>query len=133
VKPVQLTPQAVPAVFTSQTPFVHVLQAPAQTLRGSTPLTTRQRPSRPLTLHERHAPAQADSQQTPSTQAPDAHSPAAPHVVPSGFAQTPGLAGLTHVDPEGHADVEQQTLPTQKPDWQSAALAQVVPSPVAGA
>jgi hypothetical protein len=56
-------------------------------LSGSVPIeTARQRPFvRPVfgLLHARHEPVQADSQQTPSTQKPLAHSPAAPQAAPN--------------------------------------------------
>jgi hypothetical protein len=41
-------------------------------------------PAAPRTAHERHAPVQVPSQQTPSTQKPEAHSLGAAHGMPTG-------------------------------------------------
>jgi hypothetical protein len=51
-------------------------------------------PVLPTTSHARHAPTHAESQHTPSTQLPLAHSRAAPQVVPVSFfaVQTPPVA-----------------------------------------
>jgi hypothetical protein len=58
-------------------------------LSGSVPIVTaRQRPLvAPVfgLLHAKHEPVQSDSQQTPSTQKPLAHSPASPQLVPNTF------------------------------------------------
>ena len=56
-------------------------------LSGSVPIETgRQRPLVAVVfalLHATHEPAQSDSQQTPSTQKPLAHSPAPPQLAPN--------------------------------------------------
>jgi hypothetical protein len=46
------------------------------------PVTGEQVPSLPITLHAWHCSPQAPLQQNPSTQSPDAHSWAAPHICP---------------------------------------------------
>src|SRR5678816_414068 len=52
---------------------------------SSTPSRAVHRPALPETLQETHWPPQVDSQQTPSTQNPDAHSAAPAHDCPRSF------------------------------------------------
>ena len=42
-------------------------------------------PTVPVSAHDRQIPTQAVAQQTPCSQNPELHSPAAPHVAPIGF------------------------------------------------
>ena len=56
---------------------------------GSPAGTGRQRPRAPAVPHEVQAPLQSDSQQTPSTQCPLAHSVAVLHAVPFAAGAVP--------------------------------------------
>jgi len=78
-------------------------------LAGSVPTAIGEHlPTLPATLHARHRPVHEASQHTPSTQNPDAHSPAAAQVAPVDFLGT-------------------QPVPLQKaPKAQSALVAQAV-------
>jgi hypothetical protein len=72
----------------SQVPSVPQLGAPmsAHWLNGSVPAATEAHvPSVPVRPHDRQMPTQAVAQQTPCSQNPELHSPAAPHVAPIGF------------------------------------------------
>ena len=95
VEPVQLpVAQSVPCGYLRQAPApshrpsLPQLVAPssAHSLPGSVPPGTgEQVPSLPVMLHAWQAPAQALSQQTPSTQTPFAHSPGAVQSAPIDF------------------------------------------------
>ena len=55
-------------------------------LNGSAPAATEaQVPIVPVSPHDRQMPTQAVAQQTPCSQNPELHSPAAPQVAPIGF------------------------------------------------
>jgi hypothetical protein len=70
VVPSHAPPQTVPSVAQAARPPVGV------------PVTGEHVPALPDTLHASHWPLQLPSQQTPSTQNPEAHSLVAPHAVP---------------------------------------------------
>ena len=64
--------------------------APGQSSCGSSPAQVMEHvPTRPVTLHELHNVVHAVLQQTPSTQKPVRHSPAAPQPCPWIFLQLP--------------------------------------------
>jgi hypothetical protein len=72
----------------SQVPSVPQVPAPwsVHWLNGSSPAATdAQVPTVPVKPHDRQIPMQAVAQQTPCSQKPELHSPAAPHVAPIGF------------------------------------------------
>jgi len=76
------------APLPSQAPSVPQVDAPwsLHWLNGSAPAATdAQVPTVPVRLHDRQMPAQAVAQQTPCSQKPELHSPAAPQVAPIGF------------------------------------------------
>jgi hypothetical protein len=86
-------------------------------------------PSEPPLLHASHAPLHAESQQTPSAQCPDAHSPSALHAVPFRFAHKPLVLPALHDLPAPQEPTLQQTPSVQNPLEQVLASVQVVPSP----
>jgi hypothetical protein len=95
VVPVQVeAAQVLPSAYRRQAPLpshmpsVPQVDAPwsAHWLKGSAPAATdAQVPTVPVRLHDRQMPAQAVAQQTPCSQKPELHSPAAPQVAPIGF------------------------------------------------
>jgi hypothetical protein len=88
-------------------------------------------PSEPATLHASQVPLQAELQQTPSAQRPDAHCVPALHAWPRLSVQVPGLLPL-HV-PLGQLDDPQQTPSVQEsPEEHCAPLAHGLPRPVFG-
>jgi len=78
----------------------HLVPAPVPEHAGrvpwGAPTTAVHLPTLPPTSHAWHAPPQAVSQQTPSTQLPDPHSEPAVHAVPLAFVQCPGEPGRLH-------------------------------------
>jgi hypothetical protein len=100
--PLQAPPQLVPP--------------PAQAVRSpcGAPVAGEQVPTDPATSHASHCPSQARSQQTPSTQSPVPHSPAAPQTCP-------GLRLGTH------APEEQKSPSEQSLSWEQVARHAVAP------
>jgi hypothetical protein len=84
-------------------------------------------PALPETSHASHWPAQALSQQTPSTQWPLPHSLSALHVVASGLLQVPAPFAL-HTNGEVHDATEQHTPLVQCPLAHSPSPPHTVPS-----
>lgn len=70
--------------------------APPQAVRvaGGAPFTGEHVPTEPATLQDSHCPSHLPSQQTPSTQYPDAHAPPTEQLEPSGcpWRQTPVMS-----------------------------------------
>jgi hypothetical protein len=99
-------------------PFVPQLDGPwsLQRPRGSglSAATITQCPGEAASAQVLQVPVQAFSQHTPSTQKPDAHSPAPPHVKPSGLGPQVLLAWQTA--PSSQSWFPLQTL-VQAPFW----------------
>jgi hypothetical protein len=97
------------APLPSQVPSVPQVDAPLSVhwLNGSAPAATdAQVPTVPVSAHDRQMPAQAVAQQTPCSQKPELHSPAAPHVAPIGFLpQLPARQVFGLVQSEAEAQV----------------------------
>jgi hypothetical protein len=91
------------------------------------PDTAMQVPTEPETSHAWHCPPQPLLQHTPSTQLPDAHSPAAAQVVPFAFLHTPIEPAALHVYPAVAHALSQQSPEAQNPLVQALAPPQVVP------
>src|ERR1700722_14708188 len=85
VPPPQIDPGFVDVHASMMDPLQYVVQIPcthAGRLPCGDPRTAVQVPPDPGTLHAAHCPVQAELQQAPSTQKPDAHVDADVHVVP---------------------------------------------------
>jgi hypothetical protein len=91
------------------------------------PDTAMQVPAEPETSHAWHCPPHALLQQTPSTQLPDAHSPAAAHAVPFAFLHVPTEPDALQVKPLVAQALSQQRPATQKPLVHALAPPQVLP------
>jgi hypothetical protein len=83
VVPLQVPAQAVPSVAQAGLPPV------------GAPVTGEQVPALPETVQEPHCPVQAVSQQTPSTQLPEAHWSAAVQAVPLVLSETHLLVAVS--------------------------------------
>jgi hypothetical protein len=80
----------------------------------------------PVSVQASHAPVQALSQQTPSAQWPEPHSPSVEHVVASGFEQVPRPSAL-QASPAAQLELTQQTPSTQLPLEHCVPTEQAVP------
>ena len=107
-----------------EVPAEHFARAPC----GS-PSIGVQLPNFPLTSHASHWPSHADSQHTPSTQCPEAHSGSSVHTEPRFFEQTPGFSGLPQLSPTPHTATPQQAPSVQSPVVHVEALVHGVPRP----
>jgi len=113
----------VPAAYSRQAPLPlqlpSVLQADAPRsahwFRGSAPLATLvQAPTVPVSAHDWHVPPQAELQQTPCAQKPEAHSPPAPQATPLLFlAQLPPMHVNGDTQSASIVQVVRQAAPLQ--------------------
>jgi hypothetical protein len=104
------------SVAPSHSSALHLSLAPssqaARVPRGA-PLTAEQVPLLAGMSQASHCASQRRLQHTPSVQKPDAHSPSAPHVLPSSFAQAPFVAPALHDAPSPHVATPQHTPSVQ--------------------
>jgi hypothetical protein len=71
-------------------------------------------PTEPATSHAWHWPSHIESQHTPSTQNPEAHSSPEVQLVPASFVHVPALLPIAQELPDGHVFAEQQTPSVQE-------------------
>jgi hypothetical protein len=102
-------------------------------LPWGSPLTETHLPRLPATSHAWHWPSQLDSQQTPSTHAPEPHCPSLVQVVPLTTLHSPLCAASAHDLPSPHEATPQQTASVQNSEPLHGVVAlQACPRPGAG-